>query len=149
MKLNSVLAPTSVLVLLLIMLSAPTALADDDVVPFVAIDRVGAAVERMFERVDLLIEGARLQARPDEVAHELLAQVVDVDLRRAGGLGLLADADELLLLAEVGGEGHDLRAVALLEVLEDDGGVEASGVGENVGGHGWVSSPPPRGRGLS
>ena len=41
-------------------------------------------------------------------------------------LRLLARRLELLALAEVGGEGHDFRAVGRLQPLEDDGGVEAA-----------------------
>ena len=48
--------------------------------------------------------------REDEVAHELLAQVLDEDVLGldAEHLGLVARRLELLALAEVGGEGHDL-----------------------------------------
>ncbi len=38
---------------------------------------------------------------------------------------------ELLALAEVGGEGHDLAAIGRLQPLQDDRGVEPAGIGEH------------------
>mgnify|MGYP003337133156 CR=1 FL=1 len=38
---------------------------------------------------------------------------------------------EILALPEVGGEGDDLAIVGLLEPLQDDGGVEAAGIGQD------------------
>jgi hypothetical protein len=72
-----------------------------------------------------------LLSAKQEAAHKLLAQVVDVDLLHARGLGLAPRGLELLALAEVGGEGDDLAAVGVLQPLEDDRGVEAAGVGED------------------
>ena len=46
-------------------------------------------------------------------------------------LGLVARRLQLLALAEVGGEGHDLAAVGLLQPLQDDRGVEPAGIGEH------------------
>ena len=45
---------------------------------------------------------------------------------------LLARAgSSFLALADVGGEGHDFAAVGVLQPFQDDGGVEAAGVGEH------------------
>ena len=38
---------------------------------------------------------------------------------------------ELLALAEIGGEGHDLAAVGGLQPFEDDRGVEPAGIGQH------------------
>ena len=51
----------------------------------------------------------RLEEAEEEVLDELLFQVVDVDLVRSCGKGLVADRVELVPLAEVGGEGHGAR----------------------------------------
>ncbi len=87
--------------------------------------------DRGAEQVDVLVHRRGAQHRKDEVADELLAQVVDVDLRRAARFRLPAHRLELLALAEVGAEGHHRHLIALDQPLEDDGGVEAAGVREN------------------
>ena len=45
-------------------------------------------------------------------------------------LRALARRRELLALADVGGEGHDLAAVGLPQPLKDDGGVETAGISQ-------------------
>ena len=67
--------------------------------------------DRGAEQIDALIERVRAEHREDEIAHELLAQILDEDLLDAEQLGLLARGLELLALAEIGGEGHDLAAI--------------------------------------
>ena len=84
------------------------------------------------EQVRALVDRAGAQHREHEVAHELLAQVArcarrDAPVRER----LLADGLELLALADVGAEGDDLAAVGLVQPAQDDGGVEAAGVGEH------------------
>src|SRR5262249_53898218 len=71
------------------------------------------------------------QHREDEVAGELLAQVVDVDAAGAGRGRPLADGVELLALAEVGAEGDDLAAVLLDQPAQNDRRVEPAAVGEH------------------
>src|SRR5262249_48976067 len=96
--------------------------------------------DRGAQQILTLIEGVGAEHREDEVAHELLAQVLDEDLLDAEHLCLPARRLELLALAEVGGEGDDLAAVGLLQPLQDDGGVEAARIGEHdlldAAGHG-------------
>jgi hypothetical protein len=65
-----------------------------------------------------------------EVARELLPQVVHITLRGAALASLGLEARELLLLADVGGEADDFRAVGFLEPAEDDRGVEAARIRE-------------------
>jgi hypothetical protein len=62
---------------------------------------------------------------------ELLAQVLDEDLLDAEHLGLAPGRLEFVALAEVGGEGHDLAGVGLLQPFEDDRGVEPARIGEH------------------
>jgi hypothetical protein len=93
------------------------------------------------EQVEPLVERIGPEHREDEVAHEFLAQVLDVDLLDAQHLGLLARRLQFLPLAEIGGEGHDLAAILRLEPFQDDRGVETAGIGEDdfLGrGHGRI-----------
>ena len=68
-----------------------------------------------------------------KIAHELFTQVVNEDvlffdakLNRLGTRGL-----ELLALADVGGKRDDLALVDILQPFEDDGGIQAAGVGQH------------------
>ena len=49
---------------------------------------------------------------------------------RSGGARFFIEPVEFLLLPNIGREGNDFRVMALDEPLENDGGVEPSGVGE-------------------
>ena len=55
--------------------------------------------ERRRERIPVLVDGARLQRRQDELARELLADVQDVRAHRADRERALADVFELAPLA--------------------------------------------------
>ena len=98
------------------------------------------------EQVAVLVDGVAGHRREDEVGDELFLQVFDVDLGGAGGARPLGDGGEVLALADVGDEGDHLVA-ALLEDLEDAGGVEPAAIGENdslgVRGLGHRRSLPP------
>ena len=66
-----------------------------------------------------------------------VAKVGDDALEGAAGDGLGLDGLEVLVvLADVGAEGDDVEAL-LAEPGEDDGGVEAAGVGEDALGLGF------------
>src|SRR5262249_8915636 len=80
-----------------------------------------------------LVERVRPEHGEDVVAHELFAQILDEDVLRldAEKQRLLARGLDLLALAEVGREGHHLAAIRGLQPLQDDGGVEAAGIGEH------------------
>ncbi|MND97227.1 hypothetical protein D3C80_895430 [compost metagenome] len=103
--------------------------------------------DRGAEQILAFIEGVGAEHREDEVAHELFAQVVDEDV-----LGLDAQLQRLLLgwgqffaLAQVGGEGDDLRTVFLLQPLQDDRRVQPARIGEDDflgGGRGHGSKNP-------
>ncbi len=64
--------------------------------------------DRGAEQIDAFIERVRPEHREHEIAHELLAQILDEDLLDAEQLGLLAGGRKLFALAEIGGEGHHL-----------------------------------------
>ena len=66
-----------------------------------------------------------------QIADEFLAKILDMDLLDAEEFRLLPRRLELLALAEIGGEGHDLAAVSLLQPFQDDRGVEPTGIGEH------------------
>ena len=95
------------------------------------------------EEVPPLVDGVALERLEDVVLDELLPEVGDHALDGAAGDGLGLDGLEVLVvLADVGAEGHDLEAL-LAEPLEDDGRVEAAGVGEDhfrlgLGRHGSI-----------
>jgi hypothetical protein len=83
------------------------------------------------EQILALVDRIGAKHREHEVAHELLAQIVDEDLFHAELLGFGSCRLQLLALADVGGEGDDLAAVVVLQPLQDDGGVEAPRVGQH------------------
>jgi hypothetical protein len=85
------------------------------------------------QQVLALVQRVGAEHREDEVLHEGLAQVVDEDVLRldAEQQRLVAGRAELLALAEIGGEGHDLASVGGLEPLQDHGGVEPTGIGQH------------------
>jgi hypothetical protein len=88
--------------------------------------------DRGAEQIDTFVNGIGAEHREDEIAHELLAHVLDEDLLDAHLLGLAARRLEVIgALAEIGREGDDLRAEFGLQPFEDDGGVEAARIGEH------------------
>ncbi len=87
--------------------------------------------DRGAEQVDALVERVGAEHRKDVVGDEGLAQVFDEDLRDPHILRLLARRLQLLALAEIGGEGHHLAVIGLLQPLQDDRGVEPAGIGEH------------------
>ena len=91
------------------------------------------AGDRGAEEIESLILRVRPEHREDVVAHELLAQILDEDVLvlDAEELRLAPRRLELLALAEIGREGHDLAAVGGLQPFEDDRGVEPAGIGEH------------------
>ena len=97
------------------------------------------------QQVLALIDRVGPEHGEDVVADEFLAHVLDEDVLGLdpGGQGLGPGRLDLLALAEVGGEGDDLRPVLGLQPLQDDRGVEAAGIGEDdfldVSGHGGHS----------
>ena len=89
------------------------------------------ARDRGAEEIDAFIERVRAEHREDIVTNEFLAEVLDEDLADAQHLGLGACRFDFLTLADIGGEGDDLRVVAVLEPAQDDRGVEPAGIGKH------------------
>src|SRR5690606_13682946 len=89
------------------------------------------ARERGAQQVVPLVDGAGAQHGEHELLDELAAQVDRVGAYGAGGERLDARLLDLLALADVGGEGHHLGAVRLLDPVEDHRGVEPARVGEH------------------
>ena len=91
------------------------------------------------EQIDAFVKRVRPEHGEHEIAHELLAEILDEDLLDAEHLGLLARWCQLLALAEIGGEGDDLASIGLLKPFQDDRGVEPAGISEHHlfdgGGH--------------
>ena len=78
-----------------------------------------------------LVHGSRLHHREDEVAGKLGLQIIDIALRstRAQSLGL--ESLQLLFLTDVCAEGDDFRGVGLLDPVQNNGGVQTPGVGND------------------
>ena len=87
--------------------------------------------DRRSEQVLAFVDRVGAEHREDKVAHELLAQIVDVYLSDAGGGRLGASRRELLTLTDVGGEGNDFATVGILQPFQDHRRVEAAGIGKH------------------
>mmetsp|Transcript_21646 Transcript_21646/g.36169 ORF Transcript_21646/g.36169 Transcript_21646/m.36169 type:complete len:344 (-) Transcript_21646:133-1164(-) len=80
------------------------------------------------EEVRALVQRVHPEHRENVVAHELLTQVVDVNLLDAELLSLEAGRLQFLSLAEIGGEGDDLAAVGVLQPSQNHRGVQTTRV---------------------
>src|SRR5713226_7639226 len=89
------------------------------------------ARHRSAEQIRVLVDGAGAQSRPNIITHKFFAQIFDVRGRSARGKRFLARGFEIFLLADVADHGNDLAAVVFLEPGNDDGGVQAAGIGED------------------
>ena len=85
------------------------------------------------KEIQTLVKRVCPEHRKDEVTNELFADIFDENVLGfdAEQFGLLAGGVQLFALAEVRGEGHDLALVFGLKPLQDDGGVEAPGIGQD------------------
>ncbi|MNY20963.1 hypothetical protein D3C86_1544780 [compost metagenome] len=72
------------------------------------------------EQILAFIQRTRLEHRIDEVIRELVAQIVDVDLRCAGCQRFFLQTVKLFLLADIGGEGDNLRIIGFFQPFQDD-----------------------------
>ncbi len=68
-----------------------------------------------------------------EIAHEFLAQILDVDVFRLDPKlqRLTPRRLQFLALAEIGGKGHDLAVIHVLQPLQDDRGIQAARIGQH------------------
>ncbi|MNM62174.1 hypothetical protein D3C81_734970 [compost metagenome] len=83
------------------------------------------------EQVLSFIQGASLEHRVDEVLGELVAQVVDVDFRRACGERLFLQTVKLFLLADIGRKSDNFRVIRFFQPFQNDRGIQAAGIGEH------------------
>jgi hypothetical protein len=83
------------------------------------------------EEVLAFIDGSGLEHGEDEVAGEFFAEVADDAFAGTGGEGFFFEAVELFFLADIGAVGDDFGVIGLLEPLEENGGVETTGIGED------------------
>ncbi len=83
------------------------------------------------EQVGVLVDGAGAQRGPDVLTDELFAQVFDVRGGGAGGESFFARGFEIFLLADVANHGDDFALIVFFEPGNDDGSVEAAGIGED------------------
>ena len=80
----------------------------------------------------LLVAGAHLHGGDDDLIDHLVGQIRDVQLGGAGFDGLLLQPLQLVVLAHITGHGDDLGVVVVfLEPGNDDGRVQAAGVGQH------------------
>ncbi len=83
------------------------------------------------QQVLAFVDGVGTEHREHEVAHELFAQIIDVDFLDAHGLGLGACRLDLLTLTQVSGKGHHFTVISILQPLEDHRSVQAAGICQN------------------
>src|SRR5262245_662678 len=105
-------------------------------------DRTG---EGSAEQVFVLVDGAGAQCGPDVFGDEFVAQIFDVNFRRARGDGLLLQAGQLFALPDVGGDRDYFAVIVLFQPGNDDRGVESAGIGQRDAfkgvGHLWIMPP--------
>ena len=79
-----------------------------------------------------LVLGVHLHGGDDDLVHHLVHKIRHDELGGAGLDGLLLQALQLIPLAHVGGHGDDLGVVVvLLQPGDDDGGIQAAGIGQH------------------
>ena len=85
------------------------------------------------EQVLPFINRIGAEHREDEIAHEFLAHILDMDILALDPqkLGFLARRIKLLALAQIGGEGNDLAAIFRLQPFQDDRRIETTGIGKD------------------
>ena len=80
----------------------------------------------------VLILGPHHHGGDDDLIHHLVGQVLDVQLGGAGLDGLLLQAVQLVPLPHIGGDRDDLRVIViLLQPGDDDGCIQAAGIGQH------------------
>ena len=77
---------------------------------------------RRAKQIFTFINCVGAEHREDEIAHKLFAQIVDIDILRldAEFQRLGARRLKLFTLTKVGGEGHHLTLIGILQPFQDD-----------------------------
>src|ERR1035441_239349 len=84
------------------------------------------------EQVFVLVDAAGADQLPEILRDEFLAHILDVNFRSARLAGLRFEAGEFIgALPDIAANGDHFAAVILLEPGNDDGGIEAAGVGKS------------------
>ena len=83
------------------------------------------------EQVGAFIKRIGAEHREDIIAHEFLAQVFHIHFPNAEHLCLLTSRPDILSLPQIGGEGHDLTLIRVLQPAQNDRGIEAAGIGQH------------------
>ena len=84
------------------------------------------------QQILALIDGIRLQGRPDIIHQEFLGQIVDIDLGSPGFQGFLPHRLQLVPLAYIYAGCNDLAAVIiLLQPGNDNGGIKPAGISQH------------------
>ena len=88
--------------------------------------------KRCTEQILSLVDGSRLERRPNILLKELLREIDNVHLRCAGCQRLVMNGFQFLALPDVRTDGNDLTAVIVLfEPGNNNRGVKTSGVCKN------------------
>ena len=64
------------------------------------------------------------------IAHEFFAQVFNVDFLHAHGFCLGAGRLHFFALTDIGGKGHHLTVIGILQPFDDNRGIQAAGIGQ-------------------
>src|SRR5208283_3018448 len=82
------------------------------------------------EQVGMLVNSAGTERGPDVITNKFLAEIFDIGGGCAGGESLLAGGLEIFLLANIADHGDYFAAVIFAEPWNDDGRIQAAGIGE-------------------
>ena len=88
--------------------------------------------KRRAEQIFPLVDGTRLERRPDIFLKEFLRQIDNIHLRCTGRERLVMHRCKLLALPDIGTGCNDLASViVLLQPRDDDRGVKSAGIRKN------------------
>ena len=88
--------------------------------------------KRCTEQILSLVDGSRLERRPNILLEELLREIDDVHLRRAGGKCLVMHGIEFLPLPDICTDSDDLAVVIVfLQPRDDDRRIKTAGICQN------------------
>ncbi len=83
------------------------------------------------QKILVLVNRRGLHHRENKIPRELLPQIIDIDLGRAGCARLLFEALEFFLLADVGAESDHFRLIFLPQPRKENRGVESPRVSQD------------------
>src|SRR5665647_819318 len=83
------------------------------------------------EQIFALVNGIGMEHGKNEIAHEFLAQVVDINFLHAEFFGFFARRFQLFTLADVSGKRHYLALIDVCQPRQDDRGIQTARVGKH------------------